>query len=99
MQSASKAVYDTTATTKMAMAMTKILSMFGGEQHPIKLPMRYLSRRKGQRYTISMLLQHFIGLVFLVIIAMSADVYGKSRISVHKITFALCFKIGIKFSE
>lgn len=55
--------------------MTRMPSIFR-EKYPMKFYVRYLSRRRSERYSISMLFQ-LIGLVFIVIIVMSSDVYGK----------------------
>lgn len=53
------------------MAMTRMLSI-SLEKH--------FRQRRSQPYTISsMPLLHIIGLVFIVIIVMSADVYGKTN--------------------
>ncbi|XP_055305243.1 opioid-binding protein/cell adhesion molecule isoform X1 [Sitodiplosis mosellana] len=62
------------------MDMTRMPSIFR-EKYAMKLHVRYLSRRRSQHYTISMLFQHIIGLVFIVIIVMSADVYAAAASS------------------
>lgn len=47
-------------------------------KHSVKWQMRYSNQRRNrQSFTISTLLQHTFTLVLLVIIVMSADVYGE----------------------
>lgn len=68
--------------TTVKMSMTRMLSSIFCAKHSVKWQMRYSNRQRNKPFTISMLLQHTFVLVLLVIIVMTAEVYGKSLIPV-----------------